>query len=473
MKTSHAQAQVRMAEHMRLTSLHASLRSEHSHTVARLDNLESRFESAERQCAGPLAELDNLRSRCNDLELLYIKHQKLSNEHTELTHKYEQVTDHEQRLEQQSQKLIAQQEQHQFELSEAEELQRQTLAELEHTKQTCETDVHRLQDEVLSLEDQLHTTKLDFKNGKDAYDKQVQQQCRLALEHHNKAIEQLSQLNSRYEAGLQEQLKRQEAKRDELMTDITELRQSLELSEGDRLDLQQKFSDCTSNLTRCQDRLEASELWCSQLEQELVQSRASQCDAQSQLATLQADLKKLHDLTAGGCLTAEDLFHMFSKPVSSEDAGHSFEEPSTPSATASTPAATAANDSHDTDRAPSDGAYPFCDPPQETSDSDAALENVAIPGCKTSPEAAAAAPASTADTAASSNGKHIQRGTDSSKAVDEPAGSWSAGETLLIMALQQKSTADTTCSALQSHCVPTSYLNSEGQADLLACCLCG
>ena len=470
------QAQVSMAEHMRLNSSHASLRLEHSRTVACLQNLESRFESAERQRTAPLAELDDLRSRCSDLELLENKHQELNNDHIELTHKheqvigheqhleqmcqtlrtqqhqhqlelseieelhqelnnehaelshkYEQVTDHEQRLDQMCGTLIAQQRQHQLELSKMEELHRQALAELEHTKQSYVTDVHRLQDEVLSLEDQLHAAKLDLKHSINAHKKQLQQQSREALEHHNKAVKQLSEYNSKYEAGLQQQLKRQEAKRDELVTEMTELRQFLESSEDNKSHLRQRLMDCTSKLTLYRDKLEASELQCSELEQELVQSRASQSDSQSQLAMLQADLKKLHNLTAGGCLTADDLFLMFANPVSSDGLGssHSLDESSAPSATASTPAATAAGDSSDTDRAPHDGGYPFSDPPQETSDSDTALASGAVPGSKGTPEASIAAPNSAADTAAKTSGKHS--GTGSNKAVDESDGSLPAG----------------------------------------------
>ena len=437
-KTTDAQAQVGMAEHTRLISLHASLRAEHSCTVARLDNLKSRFDSAERQRASPLAELDALRSRCSDLELLESQHQELSNEHTELTARYEQVTDHKQHVEQQSQELIAQRDQLHLELSEAKELQRETLAELEHTKQSYVTDVDRLQDEVLSLEDQLHTTKLDLKKSKDAYDTQAQQQSRLALEHHNKAVKQLSEHNSKYEAGLHEQLKRQEAKMDELVAETTELRQFLERSEDKYLDLQQIFSDCTSNLTRCQNRLEAFELRCSELEQELGQSRALQGDTQSQLATLQADLKKLHVLTAGGHLSAEDLFHMFAMPVSSEDFGHSLEESSALSATATASTSAAAAD---TDGGPGNGGYSFSNPPQGTSDSNAALANGEMPGSKTTPEEPAA-PDSAAGTAANSSSKHIQYGTGSIEAVPEP------GESLLNTALQRDSTADMSCSAL-------------------------
>ena len=530
-KVKDGQAQVSMAEHMHLTSLHASLRLEHSRTVSRLHTLESRFESAERRRTASWAELDDLRSRCSDLELLETKHQELNrehaelarrceqvtgheqhleqmcqmliaqqhqhqlelseieelhqelnNEHAELTHKYEQVTDieqqleqqcqtlidqqhqhqlepseveelhqeltnehaeltlrceqvtnHEQRLEQQCQTLIAQQHQHQLELSEVEELHRDTLAGLEHTRQRYATDVHGLQDEVLSLEDQLHATKLDLKHSMDAHEKQLQQQSREAFEHHNKAVKQLSEYNSKYEAGLQQQLKRQEAKTNELVTEMKELRQFLERSEDNKSDLRQRLLDCTSNLTCYRDKLEASELQCSRLEQELVQSRASQCESQSQLATLQADLKKLHDLTDSGRLTADDLFLMFAKPVSSDGLGssHSLEESSAP--TASTPAATVASDSSDTDRAPYEGGNPFSNPPQETSVGNTALANGAAPGPKDTPEASAAAPASAADTApdtaAKNSGKHIEWGTGSDKAVDEPSSSWPAGET--------------------------------------------
>ena len=443
MKSTDAQAQALMAEHMRLTSSHASLRLEHSRIVARLHNLESRFESAERQRSVPLEELNDLRSRCSDMELLASKHRELNNEHKELSHKYQQVTDHEQHLEQQCQKMEAQQDQQQLELSEAEELQRQTLAELENIKQIHVTDVHRLQDEVLSLEDQLSTAKLDINKSKDDHDKQLQQQSREALEHHYQAVQQLSEHNSKYEADLQQQLKRQQAKWGELVTEITELRQFLERSEDDKLDLRQSLVDCTSNLTHCQNRLEASELRCSELEQELVQSRAFQSDALFQLATLQADLKKLHELTAGSRLTAEDLFHMFAKPVTSEDSGHSLEESSAPCATAGTAAATAASDS--SDQAPRDGVYPLSDPPQETSYSDTALASGAMLGSNTPEAAAAAAAANTVD---NSSGKHVHCCTGSNQAIKEPSGSWPAGETLLNMALHQDSTADIHCSAL-------------------------
>lgn len=402
--------------------------------VARLYNLESRFESAERQRTTPLAELDDLRSRCSDLELLESQHQGVSHEHTELTHKYEQVTDHEQRLQQQHQKMVAQQDQQQLELSEAEELQRETLAELEHIKQVYVTDVHRLQDEVLSLEDQLSAAKLDFDNSKDHHDKQLQQQSREALEHHNKAVQQISEYNSKHEAGLQEQLNRQEAKRDELVSEIKRLRQVLDCSVDNVSDLQQRLIDCSSNLTRCQDWLEASELRCSELEQALTQSRASQCDALSQLATLQADLKILHDLTAGSRLTAEDLFHLFAKPVSSEDSGHSLEESG---ATRATAAATAASDNSDTEQAPGDGGEPCNDRPQETSDSNTALASGALPGSEGTPEASAAAPDSAAETAANSSGRHMHCGTGSNKAIEEACSSWPAGETLLNIATSQ------------------------------------
>lgn len=427
--TRDAQSQVHMAEHMRLTSSHVwSLRVEHSRTLARLRSLESAFESAEAQRSAAVAQLEELRSQLSGMELLQSDHQDLKDEHTALTHKYEQVThQHEQRW----LKVSALQGQLQLQLSEAKEVRGQSLAELEDLKQKYGTDLHRLQDEVLSLEDQLDSVSADLEL-KTGQEKHLQQQLTQFEEQHDEAIDQLSDCNSKLEAGLQEQ-QAASWRYDKLVTENVELQQKLGLSEDGALTLQQECINC---ITHALDKLKASELQCSELKQDLVQSRASSSDAQSQLATLQADLKKLHDLTAGGRLTAENLFHMFAKPVSSEDSGHSLEELVPPPAIASTAAATAASDSSYIEQMPCDGQHLFRDIPKETTHSQTAGASGDTPASEGTCEASAPAFDSTADIAANSSHMHVQCGTGHDQAGTETKGRCPAGEPILLAAFQ-------------------------------------
>ena len=362
---------------------------------------------------------------CGEHELLLDDHQELSAEHAELNDIHEQLkSQHNQLealLEQQCQKLSAHQHQHHNQLSDAEELQKVTLAELEDAKCAYSTDLHQLQDEVLSLEDELRHAKREHKIDRDADHKQLQQQFRQALEQqsedHHKALKQLSEHNSSYKSDFEEQLKGLGAQNAALLHRFPRSQDGTSDLLKDVNDLKLSYSD--SERQRERER-------CSQLELELDQSRESQFEVQSELARLQADLRKLHELAAGHRLTAEDLFHMFAKPVRSEG---SLKKSSLPSATASTTAATAAvgNDhlqSSDIDQPSADGGSLFTDSAPEGLGSHTAA--VPVPGATA--EAAAVDPSSTADTAAPGNGKAGQSGSATDQAVDEPDSNWPAGE---------------------------------------------
>ena len=425
--TEDAQSQVHIAEHMRLTSSHANLRLEHSNTLARLQSLESAFESAEAQRSAAVAELEDLRSQLSGLEALQSDHQELKDEHIALADNYEQITE---QYGQQWHEVLALQGERRLQLSEAEEVRAQNLAEVEDLKQKHGTDLDRLQAEVLSLQDQLDSVSADLEL-KTEQDKHLRQQFGRCLEQFSKAIGQLSACNSKFEAERQEQ----QAAREQLVTDNVELQQKLALSEDNASTLQQGRINC-SNLTRALDRLKASELRCCELEQDLDQSRASSSDTQSKLATLQADLKKLHDLTAGGCLTAENLFHMFAKPASSEDSGHRWEEPVPPPATANTAAATAASYSSDTEQTSCDGDFLFRDDTKErTTDSQTAGASGRTAFSEATSEASAHTFVSTADIAANSSRRHDQCGTGHDQATGagtqgtRPAGELSVSTT--------------------------------------------
>lgn len=424
-----AQSQVPMAEYMHLTSSHANLRLEHSNTLARLRSLQSAFESAEAQRSADVAELEELRSQLFGMERLQSDHQELKDEHTALADNHEQISE---QYGQQWHQGLALQDERRLQLKEAEEVRAQNLAEQEDLREKFGTDLDRLQAEVLSLQDRLDIVTAQLER-KAEQEKHFQQQFGRCLEHNDKANTRLSECNIRLEARLQEQ----QAAKEQLVTGNVELQQKLVLSEDNAMTWQQGHTDCSSNLTRALDRLEASELRCSELEQDLVQSRASSSDAQSQLATLQADLKKLHDLTAGGRLTAENLFHMFAKPVSSENSAHSLEESVAPPATASTAAATAARDSSHTDQTPCKGDHLFRDDPKESADSQTAGASGGAAFVKGTSEASAHAFDSTIDIAANSSHMHGQYGTGHDRAAGaEPKGKSPAGKPLVITAFQ-------------------------------------
>lgn len=477
-----------------LITSHASLYQEHSGTLARLSNLQCELKAASSDCATALAqvremkgqhadaqtelrdtlkelcnlyqemvkvyqertallsELDALRAQaqshevleveyehllrandtvCSEREQLQADHQELTTEHAALAHSFQQVSNQRKELEQECQQLSARQHEHEH----AQEQHRASLAEHKDARQAYSTDLHRLQVEVLVLEDTLHGTKLEHERSKD----KLQQQLRQALK-------QQSEQNSKYEANLQE-LEKAQAKRQSVELELAgaalkscdlelvndSLLHRLQQSQDRNASLQHNLDDASKKLGYDDYMLQVSDSRCAELERQLNQSRECQFDAQSELAELQADLKKLHDLAAGNRLTGEDLHNMFAKPITSEDTtSHSWSDPSVTSATASTAAATAVNGSDDVGRTGTD--QPIVDGPLLCSDS--LVEGVeghtapmphAVPGPSGTHEATPAASDSLTSTAATNTGKPGQFGTGSSQVAEESHDTWPAG----------------------------------------------
>lgn len=245
------------------------------------------------------AEHENLLSKHGRLnsehELLLVDHQQLTADHGELSHELQKLSTHNAELEQERQRVTGQHRQKQYELAVAQEQQRIMLIQIENRKQAYGNDLHRLQDEVLSLEDSLQASKQEYMSLKADSQKQLQQQLQAQLQ------EQMGQQSSASRMA------------------TSALVSKLERSDKNASDLQMHLSQAEDDLSQCQQQLRASETCCSELEYQLAQSRDSESAVQSELVQLQADLKKLHGLAAGNHLSQTDLFQIFAEPGLSGD----------------------------------------------------------------------------------------------------------------------------------------------------------
>lgn len=467
-----AARQVSVEDYTDLVRSHASIHREHSLTVARLNSLQSEREAADSQLSAALAQLQDMRRQhahaqtetgvrlkqlhgllqelvqvqqertamlstlaaleaqvqshegleaeyenllsangrtCSEHELLQADHQELTREHAVLAHSFQQVNEQCKELQEEVQQLLARQRQHDL----AQEQHSVTLAELDNTHQAYSADLHRLQEEVLRLEDTLHTANLEHTNSKAAFEEQLRQAGKQQSAQYSKYVANLQELEEvgAQRHSLEVELEKADHRDRELQAQSAHLQRRLQHSQDWASNLQRSLDEALKQLGATEIMLEVSDSRCSMLERQLAHSRESHSDVQSELAALQADLKKLHDLAAGNRLTAQDLHQMFAKPVSSEDTtSHSLPPPNLASDSAITAAAAAADGSHHVGRngadQPSADEPGLCsDPPAESMTRPIHATSYAEPGPTGTPEAVAAAPQWTVSTAATSHGQ--------------------------------------------------------------------
>ncbi|KAL3145277.1 hypothetical protein ABBQ32_001015 [Trebouxia sp. C0010 RCD-2024] len=481
-----AARQVRMEDHVDLVRSYASLHREHSLILARLNSLQCEREAADSDRSTALAQLEEMRHQHADAwtelgvrlqqldslqqemievrrqrtamlsalealeaevqshesleaehenllsangrthgehELLQVEHQELSREHAVLAHSFQQVKKQCKELEEEVQQLLARQRQHDL----AQEQHSVTLAELGNTHQAYSADLHRLQEEVLGLEDTLHTAELLHKSSKAALEEQLRQAGKQQSEQYSKYVSNLQELEEfgAQRHSLEVELDEADHRHRELQTQSAHLQRRLQHSQDGALNLQRSLDEAMKQLCVSEVIIKVSDSRCSMLERQLAHSRGSHADVQSELAVLQADLKKLHDLAAGNRLTAEDLHQMFAKPVSFEDTtSHSLPASDVASASASTAAATAADGGDHVggkgaDQPSADEPGLCSDPPAEGETRPTHATSYAEPGPASTPEATAAALGWTVSTPATNHG---QFGKGSSAAADDSSG---------------------------------------------------
>ena len=264
------------------------LEAEHDAQLSHVADLKTQMQSHETL----EAEYENLLSKHGRLnsehELLFVDHQQLNADHGELSHEHQTLSTHNAELELENQRVLGQHRQKQYELTVAKEQQRMMFIQLESTKQAYGNDVHRLQDEVLSLEDSLQASK--------------QQHMRMQNDNH-KQLQQQAQLQAQMEQQSEDSHKA-----------TSTLGRKLQHSDEKASDLQMHLSQAEDDLSQCQHQLRVSETRSSELHCQLAQSKETESAVQSDLLELQADLKKLHELASGNHLSAQDLFQMFAEP---------------------------------------------------------------------------------------------------------------------------------------------------------------
>ena len=295
--------------------------AERNALVSRIAALEIQVQSHE----SLESEHEDLLSKYSRLDsehgLLLADNQQLSIDHSQLTHDHQLLSTQHLKLGEEHQRAVLEQQKKQEELAGAQEQLGALSGQLKSLQQAYGTDLHKLQNEILFLEDRAQSKLFEIKAA-EQLQRQLQAQLQQQSDDHLKVVADLRmrlQQASSEKQSLHAKLADVTDKSCGLQLQHADLAGRLQCSQDFTSDLQSSLSRAQHELTQCHQQLSGSHAQCSDLKSELAQSQESDASVQSELAELQADLRRLHDLAASKRISSESLFCIFAEPVSTLD----------------------------------------------------------------------------------------------------------------------------------------------------------